>query len=118
MTEYFTTSELAHARLAILHGFEGIDSSPIRNEWHEGFDRSFGEKWRFPRTPRNVALEAPVVGDVVRNQGGRIGKVRKDMFDRQNLVVLWCGGEVETSYAGETIIYRNNQPFPVWDKEK
>lgn len=59
MTEYFTTSELAYARLAILHGFEGCESHWLGTSdaatWHNGFN-PFASAWRFPKTPHNVGL--------------------------------------------------------------
>jgi len=128
MTEYFTTSKLVYAAAAIEQGFEGIEPlagqdtpfrKPVRH-WVNGL------AWRFPKTPRNVALMEAREGDIVMSENA-IGRV--STFERPNgrenlsdywknvyFVVYWGSCDFEVPYNNESIIYRNGMPFPVWDK--
>ena len=107
MTEYFYTSELGYADFAVKHGFEGVEALKHTGKWSvTRYWKEDGKAWRFPRTPHNEALMGVKEGDVIIDSNG---KQRPYIYNRCNYI-----------YAKnlETIIYRNNKPFPVWDKEE
>jgi hypothetical protein len=120
MTEYFYTSSLVYAAAAIEQGFEGGESLRITG-WENMFYSigEYAEEWRFPRTPHNDALMAKREFDVVKQVGKTIA------FDKIGIVQYNMNHKLRVHHRGFDdlyldnwiIIYRNNNPFPVWDKE-
>ena len=110
MTEYYTTQSLATAAAAIEQGFEDGQTSTSYQDggFHEGVDLDIGEEWRFPKTPHNEALMEVMVDDTVEDPMG-YGHVT--IHEVYGISSAFCRQE------NCKIIYRNNKPFPVWDKE-
>lgn len=110
MNEYYYTHSLATAASAIEQGFEDCetyDKGLFRKEyeWHKGFDpRTEYEQWRFPKSPHNVALMKPKINDLVFTS------------EKDYCIINYDAELFDIKHGVETVIYRNNKPFPVWGK--
>jgi hypothetical protein len=146
MTKYYTTQSLATAAAAIEQGLEGCetlyDRCKDKAEYEkklqrpakyisEGFftDTNYDDdkihiclprQWRFPRTPHNVALMEVQHNDFIKDPKclQSVATVEK-IPTNKSIKIYWDGDEFYDDYDKENhvIIYRNNKPFPVWDKE-
>lgn len=107
--EYYTTSHLGYADFAMKHGFEKIETlfehyQYDEYKWEKGFiqkdhvDEDGSEwislgKYRFPKTPHNVALMNVTLNDITTHNGDLVTII---LARRINGVLV---------------------PMPVWDKE-
>jgi hypothetical protein len=133
MTEYYTTTQLGIAYFALLHKFEGIETltGSIQEKWRVVRYWQDGKAWRFPKTPHNLAIMEPIVGDYVQAKfhahiGGTISRITGDRlwlsfpFTADDETGVWKYRDDMFCMTKKTaiIMLRNNQLFPVWDKEK
>jgi hypothetical protein len=149
MTEYYTTSELGHAWFAIFQGFERCETYVDRFDWNinlmqngetetTGYSKNLyvayfiaesfnAKKWRFPKTPHNMALMKEQDGDIVFYEDEGVGSIYGNYFEDDFLYVQWAAHSRLDSlflYVGRKIkiisrmINGKPQPFPVWDKER
>jgi hypothetical protein len=142
MTDYYTTTSLATAAAAIEQGFEGCetvydyldteDGVPVPYPVHQFVAEHSGSNdyeinsWRFPKTPHNVGLMIPLVGDLL-SDGKLAGYFEKftlvESLDEDNdeyyeaPSVRMYDTTWALHYEDYRIVERNNKPFPIWDKE-
>lgn len=128
MTEYYYTQSLATAAAAIEQGFDDVESTHYDAEkkdfWYKGFFQIVDSdyeccKWRFPKTPHNVALMEKKVFDVVVENGSSAGNVY--CYGNGDLYASW--GENDHAINDNMVIIARKinekyEPFPVWDKDE
>jgi hypothetical protein len=111
MTGYYYTRSRATFEIANEQGFEN-------GKYLIGISESYPvNEWRFPKTAHNVALMEHRLGDCVEYPFGdstRCGKIT-EIIRLDGDLLLFDGNYKIPKNA--TIIYRNNKPMPVWDKE-
>ena len=120
MIEYFYTSELGYADFAVKHGFEGVEALKYTGKWSvTRYWKEDGKAWRFPRTPHNEALMAKREFDVVKQIGKTIAFNKIGIIQADSRLKLFVQPDGFRDYDLDNwiIIERNNEPFPVWDKE-
>jgi hypothetical protein len=122
MTEYFYTSSLVYAAAAVEQGFENGESCETRKHGEHWWDEvlfDFCDKWRFPKTPHNVALMNKQEFDVVKQIGKAIAfnKVGIISYNMNRKLYVYHSGFDDLHLDNWIIIERNGFVFPVWDKE-
>jgi hypothetical protein len=137
MTEYYVTSELINAVAAIKQGFElqeyaynHITQGIIWEDYDVDFFTMLcldADKWRFPKTPHNMALMQPILDDIVTwyEEGSYselryVGIVSQVLNNGCSLYIKENTRKHHPYKSSDqvTVIQRNNMPFPLWDEER